>query len=83
MEARLQKWGNSNGIRIPSNFLKLLNLKTNDRVDLIYENDKIIIKKPSKTKISLEEEFSKYNGENLAKEFAWDDNNEVKGKETW
>ena len=83
MEARLQKWGNSNGIRIPSDFLKLLNLKTNDRVDLIYENDKIIIKKPNKTKISLEEEFSKYNGENLAKEYVWDDNNEVKGKEIW
>ena len=33
MEARLQKWGNSDGIRIPSNFLKSLNLKTNDKVD--------------------------------------------------
>ncbi len=46
MEARLQKWGNSNGIRIPHNLLKLLNLKTNDKVNLNYENDKIIITKP-------------------------------------
>ena len=80
MEIRLQKWGNSDGIRIPKNFLKSLNLKTNDKVELNYENDKIIITKPKKTKISLEEEFEKYKGENLAKEFSWDDS---KGKEIW
>ena len=72
MEARLQKWGNSDGIRIPSNFLKSLNLKTNDKVDLKYENDKIIITKPRKVKISLEEKFAEYKGENLAKDFTWD-----------
>lgn len=80
MEARLQKWGNSDGIRIPSIFLKSLNLKTNDIVDLKYENDKIIITKPKSEKISLEERFNKYNGENLSKEFIWD---EPKGKEIW
>ncbi len=80
MEIRLQKWGNSDGIRIPSNFLKLLNLKTNDKLELNYENDKIIITKPQKTKISLEERFAEYKGENLAKEFSWD---ESKGKEIW
>ena len=80
MEARLQKWGNSDGIRIPSNILKSLNLKTNDKVDLKYENDKIIISKLPKNKISLEERFAKYNGENLAKDFSWDD---AKGKEIW
>ncbi len=73
MEARLQKWGNSDGIRIPSNILKALNLKTNDKVDLKYEDDKIIISKLKKEKISLNERFSKYNGENLAKDFAWDE----------
>ena len=80
MEARLQKWGNSNGIRIPHNFLKLLNLKTNDKVNLNYENYKIIITKPKKEKISLKERFAQYNGENLAKDFSWD---EAKGKEIW
>ncbi len=80
MEVRLQKWGNSDGIRIPSNILKALNLKTNDKVDLKYEEDKIILSKPKKEKISLKEKFSKYNGENLAKEFTWD---EPRGKEIW
>ncbi|MBR1413175.1 MAG: AbrB/MazE/SpoVT family DNA-binding domain-containing protein [Bacilli bacterium] len=80
MEARLQKWGNSDGIRIPSSILKSLKLKTNDKVDLNYEDDKIIITKPKKSKISLEERFEKYNGENLAKDFIWDD---AKGREIW
>lgn len=49
MEARLQKWGNSNGIRIPSSILKSLNLNTNDKVDLIQDHDKIIISKSKKS----------------------------------
>ncbi len=80
MEIRLQKWGNSDAIRIPSNILKSLNLKTNDKVVLEYVNEKIIISKPKKEKVSLEERFTKYNGENLAKDFIWDN---PKGKEIW
>ena len=71
MEAKLQRWGNSDGIRIPSIFLKSLNLKTNDKVELNFENNKIIISKPKK-KITLEERFEKYKGENQAKNFTWD-----------
>lgn len=80
MEVKLQKWGNSDGIRIPSNILKALNLKTNDKVDLNFQEDKIIISKPLKKKLSLEEKFLNYKGTNLAKEFSWD---EPKGKELW
>lgn len=78
MEARLQRWGNSDGIRIPKTILKSLNLKTNDKVDLKYEDDKIIISKLNNN--LLEERFEKYNGKNLAKEFSWD---EPKGREIW
>ncbi len=53
-----------------SNMLKLSNLKINDKLDINYDNNKI----------SLEEKFNKYNGENLSKEFTWD---EAKGKEVW
>lgn len=80
MEAKLQKWGNSDGIRIPSSFLKLLNLKTDDILNITLENDKIIITKPKRTRISLKERFEQYNGENLTNDFSWD---EAKGKELW
>lgn len=80
MEAKVQKWGNSLGIRIPSSILKSLNIKTNDILIINQEMDKIIISIPKKKKISLNDRFNKYNGKNLAKEFFWDENI---GKEIW
>ena len=80
VEARLQKWGNSDGIRIPSSILKTLNLKTNDTINLEQVEDKIIISKKKNSKISLADKFKDYHGENLAKDFSWDD---AKGKEIW
>ena len=80
MEARLQKWGNSAGVRIPSSILKSLNIKTNDILNIEQEEDKIIISIPKKQKISLEDKFKEYYGKNLAKEFSWDEN---VGREIW
>ena len=80
MEARLQKWGNSDGIRIPSSILKSLNIKTNDVLNIEQEDDKIIISIPNKKKISLADKFREYKGKNLAKDFSWD---ESVGKEIW
>ena len=79
MEVKLQKWGNSDGIRIPSTFLKNLNLKTNDIVLLEQVDDKIIITIPKKKKISLKERFEKFNG-TYENDFSWD---EPVGKEIW
>lgn len=80
MEARLQKWGNSAGIRIPSNILKSLDIKINDILNIEQDDEKIVISIPKKQKISLEERFKRYNGDNLSKEFSWD---EPRGKEIW
>ena len=80
MEVRIQKWGNSSGIRIPSSILKNLNIKTNDILNINQEDDKIIISIPKKKKISLEDRFKEYHSKNLAKEFSWDDNI---GREIW
>lgn len=80
MEARIQRWGNSAGIRIPSSILKSLNIKTNDVLDIEQEDDKIIITIPKKKKILLSDKFKEYKGKNLAKEFSWD---ETVGREIW
>lgn len=80
MEAKIQKWGNSVGIRIPSSILKSLNIKTNDILNIEQEEDKIVIRIPKKKKISLEERFKNYHGENLSKDFSWDD---PMGEEIW
>lgn len=80
MELRIQKWGNSCGIRIPSNVLKSLDIKVNDVLNMDVEGKKIIISVPKKNKISLYNKFKNYNGENLAKDFSWDDS---VGREIW
>ncbi len=61
MESKLQKWGNSGGIRIPSSILKSLNLKTNDKVNICEENDKIIIYKIKRKHFTIEERIEEYN----------------------
>ena len=80
MEVKIQKWGNSSGIRIPSIILKSLNIKVNDILNIEQEDDKVIISIPKKKKILLDNMFKEYKGKNLAKEFSWD---ESVGKEIW
>ncbi len=80
MESKIQKWGNSNGVRIPKVFLDALDLKKDDLVDIKKEEDKIIITKIKREKVSLKERIEKYDGPNLCEEFTWDDK---VGKEIW
>jgi len=80
METKVQKWGNSSGIRIPSSILKSLNISINDYVTISEEDKKIIITKSKKRQVSLKTLFENYKGENLSKEFEWDD---PVGEEIW
>ncbi len=63
MYVTLQRWGNSQGIRIPKALLDALNLRENDRVELVQEKDGITVKKaaavPHKT---LEERLTAFYG---------------------
>ncbi len=45
MYATIQRWGNSNGLRIPKALLEALGIRENDRVELIQTADTITIKK--------------------------------------
>lgn len=80
VEVRLQKWGNSVGVRIPHSIVKELNLKINDLINIEGIDDKVIMTKQKNPKISLYERFSEYSGSNLAKDFSWDD---ARGREIW
>jgi antitoxin MazE len=50
MQATIQKWGNSQGIRIPKAFLEALGMMENDTVELKRVNDNIVISKVEKKK---------------------------------
>lgn len=78
MRSKLQKWGNSQGVRIPSSFLKEIGLKENDNIDISVDRDSIIIKKDSYK--SFDEIIEGYNGDYVCEEFEPYD---VRGNELW
>lgn len=81
MQATIQKWGNSQGIRIPKAFLEALGMMENDLVELSRVDDNIVIKKVKKeNKLTLEQIFKDYEGETTAEEFDW---SAPVGKEVW
>lgn len=78
--ATIQKWGNSQGIRIPKFILEQVDLDTNSDVSISVTNDSIIIKKAAKKHIPLAERFADYTGEAQSGEYDW---GEPQGKEVW
>ena len=81
MQATIQKWGNSQGIRIPKAFLEALGMMENDLVELNRVDDNIVITKvKEKKELTLEEIFKDYDGEYVAEEFDW---GSPVGREVW
>jgi antitoxin MazE len=88
MYATVQKWGNSNALRIPKALLEALSIRENDRVELTQSGDTITIKKavttPHKT---LEERLTAFYGKPVAEidriqseEVDW---GQPEGEEVW
>lgn len=71
MLSKVQKWGNSNGVRIPKIYLDELGISTNDEVDIVLENKKIIVTKKS-LKCNLKERINNYDGDYTVEDFSWD-----------
>lgn len=86
MESVVQKWGNSNALRIPKKLLDSLSIKTNDVVELIQTDNSIIIKKPN-AHLTIKERYERFYGKpisqikpSISKEIDW---GEIKGDELW
>ena len=63
MLTTIQKWGNSQAIRLPKTILNQLSLRENDQVDIVAEDDVIVIKKSSRkrrAKKSLDQRLEEY-----------------------
>ena len=83
MMTTIQKWGNSQGVRLPKSVLEALFLQENDLVELAIENNLITIKKATRkrrAKKSLEERFLDYAGDYQCVEYDW---GKPVGKEVW
>lgn len=62
MYTTIQKWGNSQGIRIPKQLLEALDLRESDRVEMVRHQDTIVIRKTGIKHRTLEERMACFKG---------------------
>jgi antitoxin MazE len=72
MNAIIQRWGNSQGIRIPKSVLEEALFFPNEEVDIVAEENRIIIKKATRKRhITLAERLENFDGEYVFDECDW------------
>ena len=81
MTAVISSWGNSQGLRVPKDIMKELQLSIGDKMNIVIENDKIVLE-------PIKEERIKYNINDLVKQLPSNDNaseefNDASGLEEW
>ncbi len=80
MLSKVQKWGNSQGLRLPRHVLETVGISVGDDVDVIPRNGKILIRKASKRKFDLAEMVSRMPRDYKAREESF---GKPVGKEEW
>jgi antitoxin MazE len=80
MKARVQKWGNSLGIRIPRTLAMEVSLETDSEVDLTARDGTIVISPSRQKRLSLRQLLSKVTDSNLHAEIP---SGESEGREGW
>ena len=80
MKARVQKWGNSLGIRIPKALAQEVTLETDSEVDLTALDGKLVISLVASRTVSLRHLLSKVTATNTHGEISM---GKVKGREAW
>ncbi len=80
MQSSVQKWGNSNAVRIPKPVLEAVSLKENDRVEIVAEDGQIIIKKALPARKRLDILLEGFQGEYHMEEIDW---GQPEGNEVW
>ncbi len=78
MTVKLQKWGNSMGVRIPKSIIEKVNLEENDELIIEQHDGKIVIF-PAKKKLSLSDMMDQVTPENLHIQ----DDFKPEGNEVW
>ncbi len=80
MTTSIQKWGNSQGVRIPKIMLDEVKWSENEEVTITVYDGKLIIEKAKKEKESIMELFENYEDEYTPEEIDW---GKPEGKEVW
>ena len=82
MTTMIQKWGNSQGVRIPKGILDSVNWSENEKIVIIVDNGKLVIEKAKKEhkRKNIKELFKNYNGDYKPTEIDW---GKPEGDEIW
>ncbi len=80
METKIQKWGNSLGIRLPKSVTESQLLSAGSSVKISSVDNKIIIEKQVKRKMTLKERVDLITSENRHDEIDW---GKPRGNEIW
>lgn len=76
----IQKWGNSQGIRIPKFLLDEVNWNGNEQLIVSADKDRLIIEKAKPKRKNIMELFADFDGEYVPIEMDWGD---PEGAEIW
>jgi antitoxin MazE len=81
MLTKIQRWGNSQGLRIPKKTLSEANIAVGDKVDIMVRKNRIIISSFSSVrgKYKIEKLISKIPKNYKSKEIKW----QAAGREEW
>lgn len=80
MVSKVQRWGNSQGLRLPKHILESADISVGDDVEVIPQEGQILIKKASKRKFDLAEMVSRMPRNYKVQEESF---GEPVGKEEW
>jgi antitoxin MazE len=78
--SRVQKWGNSQGLRLPKQVLDLAEIALGEQVEIAVANHQIVVKKTARPKFELAELVRRIPKGYRTKEVDW---GSPKGKEAW
>jgi antitoxin MazE len=80
MEVRIQKWGNSQGLRLAKHILESAKMQIGDDLEIIVDEEEIRLKKKKKAKFILEEMVARMPKDYVGKEESF---GKPTGKEEW
>ncbi len=80
MRTKIQKWGNSLGLRIPKSFAEEAHIHAGSTVDLSMDDGRLIVRRSRVPAYRLEDLLSKVTKDNLHEEVP---TNEAVGREAW
>jgi antitoxin MazE len=80
VEAKIQKWGNSLGLRIPKPFADEIGIRTGSAVDLSLEEGRLVVRARAATDLRLDEMLAEVTAENLHDEIV---TGRPRGREAW